>query len=530
MAIRFFLSTNNTLTLGPGSVISGAVVAGSSDTFQLGGTGNGTFDVSLLGVGQQYRGFGIFNKVDASAWTLTGLSTYGGPVNVNAGTLNVDGSIASSLLTTVNAGGTLGGNGTVGNTLINGGTLSPGNSVGTLTVQGSLTFTAAATYLVEVSGAGADRTNVTGAAALGGAIVSATFAGSSLQTRYTILNATGGVTGTFGAPVHTNLSSNVTSSLSYDASNVYLNQALNFASPGGLNGNQAAVANALTNFFNATGSIPLVFAGLAPAGLSQAAGEVGTGSQQTTFNAMGLFMGLLTDPFVAGRGDGLSAPGGAAAFADESDLASAYASNGRKRSKSERDAYAAIYRKAPPLADTFVRRWSVWAAGFGGSQTTDGNLAQGSNTATSRIYGTAIGADYRFSPNTLAGFALAGGGTNFTIANGFGTGRSDLFQAGAFVRHNAGPAYISAALAYGWQDITTDRTVIIAGVDRLRAQFNANAWSGRAEGGYRFVTHGRPRFHPLCRRRSSSPSNCRTMPKRSSPAPTLLRSPRGRRA
>ncbi len=36
----------------------------------------------------------------------------------------------------------------------------------------------------------------------------------------------------------------------------------------------------------------------------------------------------------------------------------------------------------------------------------------------------------------------------------------------------------------------TDRTVIIAGVDRLRAQFNANAWSGRVEGGYRFVTQG----------------------------------------
>src|SRR6202011_998755 len=33
----------------------------------------------------------------------------------------------------------------------------------------------------------------------------------------------------------------------------------------------------------------------------------------------------------------------------------------------------------------------------------------------------------------------------------------------------------------------TDRTVTIAGVDRLRAEFNANAFSGRVEGGYRFV-------------------------------------------
>ena len=43
-------------------------------------------------------------------------------------------------------------------------------------------------------------------------------------------------------------------------------------------------------------------------------------------------------------------------------------------------------------------------------------------------------------------------------------------------------------LAYGWQDITTDRTVTIAGIDRLHANFNANAFSGRIEGGYRYVT------------------------------------------
>src|SRR3984893_16437190 len=132
-------------------------------------------------------------------------------------------------------------------------------------------------------------------------------------------------------------------------------------------------------------------------------------------------------------------------------------------------------------------RWSVWASGFGGSQTTDGNATLGSNGATSRVFGMAAGADYRFSPYTIAGFALAGGGTNFSVANG-GTGRSDLFQAGAFVRHTVGPAYISAALAYGWQDITTDRTVTIAGIDQLRARFNANAFSGRIEDGYRFLT------------------------------------------
>jgi len=131
-------------------------------------------------------------------------------------------------------------------------------------------------------------------------------------------------------------------------------------------------------------------------------------------------------------------------------------------------------------------RWSVWGAGFGGSQSTDGNATVGSNNTTSNIAGTAVGADYLISPNTLVGFALAGGGTGFSVANG-GSGRSDLFQAGAYARQSLGAAYLSAALAYGWQDITTNRTVAVAGLDQLRAQFNANAFAGRSEGGYRFV-------------------------------------------
>jgi uncharacterized protein with beta-barrel porin domain len=189
---------------------------------------------------------------------------------------------------------------------------------------------------------------------------------------------------------------------------------------------------------------------------------------------MSQFMGLLTDPFMNRTGAANPAPG-ASGYADEGQ-ASAYAANKKT------DAFA-MFTKAPP---TFEQRWSVWAAGYGGSQSTNGNAVLGSNNATSSIAGTAVGADYLFSPNTIAGFALAGGGTNFSVANG-GSGRSDLFQMGAYVRHTNGPIYVSAALAYGWQDITTDRTLTIAGLDHLRAEFNANAYSGRVEGGYRFV-------------------------------------------
>jgi uncharacterized protein with beta-barrel porin domain len=414
--------------------------------------------------------------------TLTGSIGYSGATTINGGTLVVNSSLASSSGTTVNAGGTLAGTGAVGNTSITGGTLAPGSGTpgSSLTVFGVLGFTAASTYAVNINPTTSSFANVSGAATLGGATVNATYAnGSYVARKYTILTA-GSVSGTFGSLVNSNLPANFTTSLSYDAKDAFLNLALNFTPSGptapgfgsGLNGNQQAVGNALTNFFNASGSIPLVFGALAPAGLSQVSGETAVGSQQTTFDAMTQFMGVMTDPFI-GHGGGAPSSPGATGYADEG--------NGAATKRS--DAYA-MFAKAPPAA--FEPRWSAWTAGFGGSQTTDGNAAMGSNSTTSRIYGTAVGADYLFSPFTLAGFALAGGGTNFSVANG-GSGHSDLFQAGAYMRHTMGPAYISAALAYGWQDITTDRIVTAAGFDHLHAEFNANAVSGRAESGYRLV-------------------------------------------
>ena len=431
---------------------------------------------------------GSLVKVGTGTLTLTGTETYTGSTTVNGGTLEVDGSIASSSTVFVNAGGTLSGTGIVDPGAVtqirSGGTLAPGNAAnptGTLTVTGGLSFASGAIYLVQVSGANAGKTNVAGSTGLAGTVNAGVIGGALVNHSYDILHA-GSLSGTFSGVQALNF----TGALSYSATDVFLNLTANLGSgAGGLGATQQQIANVINNTFNSAGTLQPGFfslfqlsgASLSNA-LTQVSGETATGSQQATFNAMGQFMGVMTDPFI-GRGGGINGSNSAIGYAATSNPTDAFA----------------MFTKAPSPSQPspasggglgWEQRWSVWAAGFGGSQSTLGSLSSGSNNTTSAIAGTAVGADYLFSPNTIAGFALAGGGTNFSVANG-GSGRSDLFQAGAYVRHNQGPAYISAALAYGWQDITTDRTVTVTGLDQLRAEFNANAWSGRVEGGYRFV-------------------------------------------
>ncbi|WP_245326764.1 autotransporter domain-containing protein, partial [Bradyrhizobium sacchari] len=83
--------------------------------------------------------------------------------------------------------------------------------------------------------------------------------------------------------------------------------------------------------------------------------------------------------------------------------------------------------KAPLLSSQPSSRWSVWAAGYGGAADVGGNASVGSQDLTARVWGGAAGADYRISPETLVGFALGGGGLNYSVANAIGSGAADLF-------------------------------------------------------------------------------------------------------
>ena len=427
-----------------------------SDIFQLGGTGAAAFDVGSLGPAAQYQGFGTFNKIGSSVWTLTGTSTFAGDVNVEAGTLVVNGNLSAASIMMVNPGGTLAGTGTVPLTLLdNAATLAPGplgSGTGSLTINDRVMFCTCSTYAVKVSGTGNDFAQImagghfTGDAFLDGAAVRVSSPTSTYRfnSPYTILTAQGGLNGTTFDSLALATPSGIVGTLSYTANDVLLTLTSQLAQTAGLNQNQRAVATSLDTVFNAgnsTGGLGAIFTGNVAQNLTQASGETATGSQQATFDAMTQFLGLISDPFTAGRGDGGGSP---TAFAEQGDAFNAFASTGRKRSGAERDAYGMI-TKAAPRAPLFEARWNVWAAGFGGSQTTGGNAMLGSNTSTSRIAGVAAGADYWLSPQTVAGLCAGRRRHEFQCGEWLGSGRSDLFQAGAFVRHTVGAAYITAA-------------------------------------------------------------------------------------
>ncbi|MGY4506079.1 autotransporter-associated beta strand protein [Bradyrhizobium sp. GM24.11] len=466
----FYLGANE-LTVG-GNNLSTEVTGVIAD----GGSGGGT-GASLL-------------KVGTGRLTLSGINTYTGATIVNSGTLAVNGSIASSNSLTVNAGGTLGGTGIVGNTAIaSGGTLAPGNSVGTLTVSGNLAFSAGSFYRVEVSASAADRTNVSGTATLTGATVQAVaIPGSFRSQTYTLLNATGGFGGTqfAGLSVSGSFSPTRNPHLTYDLNNVYLVlDPGTIVLPADTGANQSNVAGAINGAVAGGGTPPAGFDVLLNMGqpqlngaLGQVSGQPGAAGTQASFNAMQQFVGML-DPFGGGSTDGErgAASGDAGAMG--------YASTGPRDAK-VREAYAAVTPREA-TGEVIDRRWGVWASGYGGASTLSGNAATGSSSTTSRIYGTVVGADYRISPDTLVGFALGGAGYNFSLSDSLGGGRADVFQAGLYARHNFGPAYLSAALANGWQDVTTDRTVTVSGTDKLTANFKASTFAGRLETGWRFA-------------------------------------------
>jgi autotransporter-associated beta strand protein len=472
--------------IGIGSLSGAGNIFLGSKVLALGGlNGNDTISGVISDGGTSGGTGGSLVKVGTGTLTLAGINTYTGATTVDGGMLVVNGSIAQSSSVNVNSGGTLSGNGTVDPTTITinaGGMLAPGlpGQPGTfMTIAGNLAFQSGAIYLVQLNPSSTTFTTVTGTASLAGTVQAFFAPGTYVVPKsYDILKSSGLSGTTFSGVVASQ--PNFQANLSYTPTDVFLNLTAILGLGGNLTINQNNVATALNNFFNNGGTLPpnfsTVFGLTGPAlanALNQIDGEASVDAEATAFKSMNQFLSLMLDPFVDGRTG--SPSGGALGFAPDQpaslppDVALAYDS----------------VLKAPPKPAAFDQRWTAWGSAYGGASHTDGDPAViGSTNFSAQTYGFAAGMDRHFSPDMVAGFALAGGGTHWDLAQAMGGGRSDAFQAGVYATKYFGPAYVAADLAFANNWFTTNRTAFAG--DQLTASFNGQSYGGRIEAGYRY--------------------------------------------
>jgi uncharacterized protein with beta-barrel porin domain len=236
----------------------------------------------------------------------------------------------------------------------------------------------------------------------------------------------------------------------------------------------APIVAALTTTAATTTAVPIPFLALStmsPAALTSAlmqlSGEAATAAAPAGIQAMSSFLSLLTNPFADRGFPAETAP------TPQTPLI-----------------YKTLALKAPTQPEPDPSRWGIWAGAYGGQYNVAGDALAGTSAWSASAYGGALGIDYRATPYTTVGVALAGGRINYDLSGGLGGGSGEMFQSAVYSLTRVNAAYVSAALAYGWYRMSTDRVVTLTGIDDLTADFDANNVGGRIEGGYRFASPG----------------------------------------
>jgi outer membrane autotransporter protein len=448
----------------------------------------GNADGNNDGVADDPTAGGQVVKSGGGVLTLDAVNIYVGDTRVDAGTLLVDGSIASSALTTVANGGTLGGSGTVGTTIVqSGGTLAPGNSIGVLSVDGDVTFRAGSVLAIEVAGDGtSDRLDVNGTATLDGGTVEVTALDprTSYQEgqRYTIVTATGAVAGTFDGA--TSRSAFLDVALDHGAAGVDLTIALVAVPPGpgpgpGLfedvaeTANQRATAAALDQ-------------------LQQ------SGSPLALYNALL----LLTEEEARAAFDALSgeihATAQTALVEDSRFISGSAIDRLRSAFEAAGASFAPVLTYGPgdtPVAVAPDHDGLVfWSQGFASWAETDGNdNVAGLDRSTG---GLLVGADTRLADwrlGVLAGYSRSG----FDADDRSSSGDSDNYHLGLYGGTEWGAIAFRAGAAYSFHAIETSREVAIPGfADSLSADYDAGTIQVFGELGYG-IEAGAFRFEPF---------------------------------
>ena len=463
------LILDGTNTYRGGTTVMAGVLQGTTASLQRNIVNNAmvVFDQDVDGTyAGNLTGSGSLTKSGAGLLNLTGTNAVGGGTTVSGGVLAVNGSLTSNV--TVTNGGALGGSGQlIGALAVNGGTLAPGNSIGTLNVTGNFSQTGGV-YQVEANAQSqSDKIVASGTATIGGgAMVQVLAAQGTYQrnTTYTILTATGGLTGTYSG-VSSNLAF-LTPSLSYDANNVYLllAQTASAFAAGAQTANQYAVGTALDIASpTATGDFSTVLNALAglstqqgPAALNTISGQPYSGFGSMNLLANQLFMNTL------GQQIALARTGGPGAI----------------RVALAEVCQVACDSQEPP-------RWGAWFSGLGGAGGLGGNANAGS--LTYNFGGAAVGVDYRLDPRFLVGLAFGYSSGRQWVSGFQGTGYTDTYSAALYASFSQGGFYADALAGYAYGDNRLQRVMQIPGLATRYANggVGANQFLGQIEAGYK---------------------------------------------
>ncbi|MCC8428674.1 autotransporter domain-containing protein [Reyranella aquatilis] len=429
-------------------------------------TNNGAFNASLANLGLAANGGTLTGSVfNGSLGQFSNTGTITGNVT-NMGLFAQNGTIAGN----VNNMGVLSGTGTIFGNVTNAGVVAPGNSIGTLSVTGNYTQTGG-TFQAEVNATRqSDRLNATGTATIGAGstVVVLPQAGSyAPRTTYTLLNATGGLTGTY-ASVSSALPF-LQPSLSYDANNVYLSLQVGGFAQAALTPNQAAVGAVLdSTALNATGDYATVIGALSTlsAQQGQAVMNAISGQNYSGFSSsMAQGIQLFLSNFAGQAGGGGSLTGSSrVALAEACDVA---------------------------CDSTVPALWSAWGGMLGGL----GTMSSGSSNAGTLTYsagGFAGGLDRLVAPGLRVGVTAGYQNANQWVGGFSGQGNSNSFQAGLYANFIQDKVYADAIAGYAYSANQMWRSIAIPGLAPRTAIGNtgANQFYGQVETGYRFDLGG----------------------------------------
>ncbi|WP_146604629.1 autotransporter outer membrane beta-barrel domain-containing protein [Rhodoplanes roseus] len=430
------------------------VAAGGSATFNgLTTFTNAAAGQLSLGAGSSLNLIGTTFVNDGRIDIAAGASLSATTVQI-AGSMSVNGTITGAVV--VDGGGVLNGSGTIGDTTVaNGGTIGPGNSIGTLNVAGNYTQAIGSTYAVEIGAGGtSDLIHATGTATiLGGTLAVTSYGLATVGTRYTILTADGGVTGTYDSIANGGrVSAFVSATADYDSNNVYLDTALTRAfAAAAITANQAAAATGLGSLagssalYNAVAFLPSDAA--AQRAFDQISGEIHASIKGALIETGGLV----------------------------------------------RDAALDRVRSAFDAVGPGAERATVWSRAFGtwGTAHGDGN-ARALDRSTG---GVVIGGDAVVFDDWRLG--LLAGYSRTKASGSAGSATADSYHVGGYGGRQWGALGLRAGAAYTHNDVSTSRAVSLTNFfDAPTAGYDAGTTQGFAELGWK-IPVGRTALEPF---------------------------------